>query len=215
MPFDRPQRTKNYVDLYEETKRGPRLLAFRIRDLSLPPEDGKYPDPNTGQKQKIYPVVADCMIIDGPNTGLVYMGKTYKFAITNALRGAEQSDPNATTYVGQEIAVRAERGRGTNSNAVFGNEPDDEEMEIIERVFTEYGGWPQMGTAPAPEPGAPAPGPTGPTRPTGPTGMGPGVTHASPAPARPGPAAGRPGPVATPAQSGGSGAARPFGPRRD
>jgi hypothetical protein len=222
MGFDRPKRTKNYVDLYEETKRGPRLLAFRVLDVDLPPEEGRYPDPNNpGAKQKVYPVLADCMIIDGPNAGTCFMRKVYKYAITNALRGADQSDPNPTVEPGAQIAIRAERGKGTNSNAVFGNEPDDEELEIIERTFDEFGGWPQPAAAPGPR----TPEPAEPTR------AGPATRTPAPIqreqPVRPGPVtpAGpvrRPGPVAqpaatttaAPAQAGGSGSARPFGPRR-
>jgi len=230
MAFERPVRTKNYLDLYEETKRGARLLAFRVLDVDLPPEEGRYPDPqNPGQKSKVYPVLADVMVIDGPNAGTCFMRKVYKYAITNALRGADSSDPNPTVVPGAEIAIRAERGRGTNSNAVFGNEPDDEELEIIERTFEEFGGWPQPAATPGPrvEPvieraSGPAtrPGPTTrtpapiqreqPVRP-GPVGTGGPVRRPGPAAAQPAAAAAAP---AQPAQPSGSGSARPFGPRR-
>lgn len=228
MAFERPVRTKNYLDLYEETKRGPRLLAFRVLDVDLPPEEGRYPDPsNPGQKSKVYPVLADVMVIDGPNAGTCFMRKVYKYAITNALRGADSSDPNPTVVPGAEIAIRAERGRGTNSNAVFGNEPDDEELEIIERVFAEFGGWPQPAATPGPRTESPGPAAGPATRP-GPATRTPAPVQREQPVQRPGPVtpAGpvrRPGPVAqpaaaaaatAPAQSGGSGSARPFGPRR-
>jgi hypothetical protein len=224
MAFERPVRTKNYLDLYEETKRGPRLLAFRVLDVDLPPEEGRYPDPqNPGQKSKVYPVLADVMVIDGPNAGTCFMRKVYKYAITNALRGADSSDPNPTVVPGAEIAIRAERGRGTNSNAVFGNEPDDEELETIERTFEEYGGWPQPAATPGPRQPEPAtrPGPTtrtpAPIERERPAVQRPGPVGPAGPVRRPGPAAAQPAAAAAPArpaQQSGSGSARPFGPRR-
>ena len=144
MPFDKPTRTGgDYLDLRKETEKGPRLLAFRILDLDLPPEDGDFRDSVTGEYKKVHPVAADVMVIDGPNAGVIYRGKTYKYAITNALRGASQDDPDYTTHPGQEIAVRAERSKkkGVSTNTVWGNEPSDAELEEIERVFAEWGGW--------------------------------------------------------------------------
>ena len=91
MGFDKPTRTVDCVDLKAETASGPRLLAFRILDF-LPREDGDFLDRTTGKPTSVWPVLADCMIIDGPNAGQLYRGKTYRFAITNALRGATTDD---------------------------------------------------------------------------------------------------------------------------
>ena len=72
MSFDRPTPPPlTYPDLRAETEQGPRLLAFRILEF-LPPEESDYTDRTTGTRAKIYPVLCDVMIIDGPNAGTVY-----------------------------------------------------------------------------------------------------------------------------------------------
>lgn len=142
MGFDKPTRTVDYVDMKAETANGPRLLAFRILDF-LPREDGDFTDRSTGRPTNVWPVLADCMIIDGPNAGQLYRGKTYRYAITNALRGADTNDPNPTTRPGQQLAIKAERakGKGQSKDTVYGNEPSDEELATIEREFERFGGW--------------------------------------------------------------------------
>jgi hypothetical protein len=209
MPFDKPTRTGgDYLDLRKETEKGPRLLAFRILDLDLPPEDGDFRDPVTQEYKKVHPVAADVMVIDGPNEGVIYRGKTYKYAITNALRGASQDDPDYTTHPGQQIAVRAERAKkkGVSTNTVWGNEPSDDELDKIEETFARWGGWeggrkPEDVTAAAG--GAPA-APEGPRKPT--DGRG-----AVGRPTRPASPVRRPTAPAEPAQATGSAPRRPFG----
>lgn len=199
MGFDKPTRTVDYVDMKAETQNGPRLLAFRILDF-LPREDGDFIDRATGRPTNVWPVVADCMIIDGPNAGQLYRGKTYRFAITNALRGAGSDEPTPTTYPGQNLAIKAERakGKGQSKDTVYGNEPSDEELALIEREFARFGGWDgptASQRARAESNGAPAPATT--AQPAGAT------TGASTAPASSAPTG----------QTGGSGARRPFGNR--
>ena len=142
MGFDKPTRTVDYVDMKAETANGPRLLAFRILDF-LPREDGDFTDRATGRPTAVWPVLADCMIIDGPNAGQLYRGKTYRYAITNSLRGAGSDEPTPTTRPGQQLAIKAERakGKGQSKDTVYGNEPSDEELEKIEREFERFGGW--------------------------------------------------------------------------
>jgi hypothetical protein len=201
MGFDRPTRTVDYADLKRETEHGPRLLAFRILDF-LPREDGDFLDRATGRPTDVWPVVADCMIIDGPNAGQLYRSKVYRYAITNALRGAASNEPTPTTYPGQNLAIKAERakGKGQSRDTVYGNEPDDDELATIEREFARFGGWDGPTAAQrarAAENGADAP-----------------ATAGRPAAAATGPAATTPAATpAAPAQAGGSGARRPFGNR--
>lgn len=142
MGFDKPTRVVDYADLKRETEHGPRLLAFRILDF-LPREDGDFLDRATGKPTNVWPVLADCMIIDGPNAGDLYRGKVYRYAITNALRGADSNEPTPATRPGQQLAVKAERpkGKGQSRDAVYGNEPTDEELATIEREFARFGGW--------------------------------------------------------------------------
>lgn len=144
MAFDRPTRTIDYVDLKAETAKGPRRLAFRILQF-LPGEMGDFIDRATGQKQMIYPVLADAKILDGPNAGNVYRGKVYKYAITNALRDAGSTDPTPRTVPGAELMVIAARGtgKGTSPDSVFGNRPDDDEMDEMIDAFSDLGGWDQ------------------------------------------------------------------------
>ena len=198
MGFDRPTRTVDYVDLKKETEHGPRLLAFRILDF-LPREDGDFVDRATGKPTNVWPVLADCMIIDGPNAGQLYRRKTYRFAITNALRGADSNEPTPTTYPGQNLAIKAERarGKGQSKDTVYGNEPDDEELQTIEREFARFGGW-----DPTPEQTAASTAGAANGRPTAERPAA-AATAATTAPAT----------SATPAQTGGSGARRPFGNR--
>jgi hypothetical protein len=193
MGFDKPTRTVDYVDMKAETQNGPRLLAFRILDF-LPREDGDFIDRSTGRPTNVWPVLADCMIIDGPNAGQLYRGKTYRYAITNALRGADTNEPNPTTYPGQNLAIRAERakGKGQSKDTVYGNEPSDEELALIEREFERFGGWD---------------GPTASQR----AAEQARATNGAPAGATP--AAATTAPAAATAQAGGSGARRPFGNR--
>lgn len=187
MSFERPTPPPlTYPDLRAETEQGPRLLAFRILEF-LPPEESDYTDRTTGTRAKIYPVLCDVMIIDGPNAGTVYRGWTARYAITNALRGASGNDPVPTTRPGAQLAIRAERSRrrGEATQTVYGNVPSDHELSIIESEFARFGGW---------DGGAPAP--------------------TAPAPATPAAAAAyRPGVPAASGQRSGSGAARPFGNR--
>jgi hypothetical protein len=195
MGFDKPTRTGgDYVDLKKETENGPRLLAFRILDF-LPREDGDFIDRATGRPTNVWPVLADCMIIDGPNAGQVYRGKIYRYAITNALRGADSNTETPTTYPGKHLGIKAERpkGKGQSRDAVYGNEPSDDELELIEREFARFGGWDGPGVAAAAAAHAPANG------------------AANGAASAPQPAAATAG--AAPAQTGGSGARRPFGNR--
>lgn len=142
MGFDKPTRVVDYVDLKTETANGSRLLAFRILDF-LPREDGDFLDRATGKPTNVWPVLADCMIIDGPNAGQLYRGKIYRFAITNALRGATTDEPVPTTRPGQQLAIKAERasGRGQSKDTVYGNEPTDDEVATVEREFARFGGW--------------------------------------------------------------------------
>jgi hypothetical protein len=185
MAFDRPTRTGgDFLDLRAETEKGPRLIAFRVLDF-LPAEDGDFIDRATGAPNKVYPVLADAMVIDGPNAGTVYRAGTFKYAVTNALRGAGGTDPNPTTIPGQQIAVRAERSKkkGVSTNTVWGNDPSDGELETIEKEFVRFGGWDARPPAVTP------------TR----------------EPAMAG--AGAPAATEAPRQSAGSGARRPFGNR--
>lgn len=143
MAFDRPTRTGgDYLDLRLETEQGPRLIAFRVLDF-LPPEDGDFVDRATGAPAKVYPVLADAMVIDGPRAGTVYRAGTFKYAITNALRGAGGTDPTPTTVPGQQIAVRAERSKkkGVSTQTVWGNDPSDAELKTIEDEFIRFGKW--------------------------------------------------------------------------
>jgi hypothetical protein len=143
MTFDRPARTGgDYLDLRTETESGPRLVAFRVLDF-LPAEDGDFVDRATGQPAKVYPVLADAMVIDGPNAGTVYRANTFKYAITNALRGVGGTDPTPATVPGQQIAVRAERSKkkGVSTQTVWGNDPSDDELTKIETEFVRFGGW--------------------------------------------------------------------------
>lgn len=162
MPFDKPTRTGgDYPDLKAETADGPRLLAARVLDF-LPPEPGDFPDRTTGGKTWVYPVLCDIMIIDGPHAGWIYRKWTARYAFTNALRGAAGTDPTPTTHPGKELAIRAERAKskGQSKETVYGNEPTDEELEIIEREFERFGGWDGPGIirdkVPAGADGAPA-----------------------------------------------------------
>lgn len=193
MGFDKPTRVVDYVDLKHETEHGPRLLAFRILDF-LPREDGDFIDRATGRPTNVWPVLADCMIIDGPNAGQLYRGRTYRYAITNALRGADSNEPNPATRPGQQLAIKAERpkGKGQSRDAVYGNEPSDEEVDLIEREWERFGGWDGPTAAQrarAAQNGAQAPA----------------APAAAPEPAAAGTAA------TAAAQTGGSGARRPFG----
>lgn len=192
MGFDKPTRVIDYVDIKAETLNGPRLLAFRILDF-LPREDGDFVDRATGKPTSVWPVLADCMIIDGPNAGQLYRGKTYRFAITNALRGATTDEPVPTTRPGQQLAIKAERasGRGQSKDTVYGNEPSDDEVETIEREFARFGGWD---------------GPTASQRARAATNGAPAAPERETAAAGASTAASAAG-----AQAGGSGARRPFG----
>jgi hypothetical protein len=201
MGFDKPTRVVDYVDLKHETEHGPRLLAFRILDF-LPREDGDFIDRATGRPTNVWPVLADCMIIDGPNAGQLYRGKVYRYAITNALRGADSNEPTPATRPGQQLGVKAERpkGKGQSRDAVYGNEPSDEELELIEREWRRFGGWD---------------GPTAAQRARAAEGNG-AATNGAAEPERE-PAAATTGTTSAPAattagaQTGGSGARRPFG----
>ena len=150
MAFDRPTRTGgDYPDLKAETRDGPRLLAVRVLDF-LPAEPGDFPDRrNPGQKSTVYPVLCDVMIIDGPHAGWIYRGWTARYAFTNALRGAASDNPNPTTVPGQQLVIRAERPKkkGQSTETVYGNDPTDEEAELIEREFERFGGWDGPGIA--------------------------------------------------------------------
>ena len=199
MGFDKPTRTVDYVDMKAETQNGPRLLAFRILDF-LPREDGDFIDRATGRPANVWPVLADCMIIDGPNAGQLYRGKTYRYAITNALRGAGSDEPTPTTRPGQQLAVRAERakGKGQSRDTVYGNEPSDEELAKIESEFERFGGWD---------------GPTASQR----ARTADNGTAGTPTPAvatrQPATATAAAGPPIAAGQAQGSGARRPFGNR--
>ena len=199
MGFDKPTRVVDYADLKAETEHGPRLLAFRILDF-LPREDGDFIDRATGKPTNVWPVLADCMIIDGPHAGDLYRGKIYRYAITNALRGADSNEPTPATRPGQQLAIKAERpkGRGQSRDAVYGNEPTDDELALIEREFERFGGWD---------------GPTAAQRTRAATnGATEGAALATPAEPEREPAAASTAATAAPAgQSGGSGARRPFG----
>ena len=199
MGFDKPTRTVDYVDLKTETLNGPRLLAFRILDF-LPREEGDFIDRATGKPTSVWPVLADCMIIDGPNAGQLYRGKIYRYAITNALRGATTDEPVPLTRPGQQLAIKAERasGKGQSKDTVYGNPPNDDELETIEREFARFGGW--EGQTAAQRARAAGNGATGAADPAG---------SAEPAAATPAPAA--PAAATAGAQAGGSGVRRPFG----
>lgn len=141
MGFDRPTRTVDYVDLKRETERGERRLAFRILQF-LPQEVGNFKNPTTGEKTKVWPVLADCKILDGPNAGVVFRGKTYKFGITNALRDASPEE-EPKTHVGQQLMVVAARptGKNVSPDSVFGNRPDDDVYAEMCEQFDRLGGW--------------------------------------------------------------------------
>lgn len=191
MAFDRPTRTIDYIDLKAETRNGPRRIAFRVLQF-LPAERGDFVDRATGEKQWIYPVLADAKLLDGPNAGNVYRGKVYKYGITNALRDAGSTDPEPRTKVGAELMVIADRasGKGVSKDSVFGNRPDDDEMDEMIDAFSDLGGWDQSinpGRPVEPAPGGAAPAST------------------------PTPAASTPTPAA---QATGSGTRRPFGARQ-
>lgn len=192
MAFDRPTRTIDYIDLKAETAKGPRRIAFRILQF-LPRERGDFVDRATGEKQWIYPVLADAKLLDGPNAGNVYRGKVYKYGITNALRDAGSTDPEPRTRPGAELMVIAARatGKGVAKDSVFGNRPDDDDYDEMCDAFSDLGGWDQ-----SINPNAPAA--------TGGNGRPPaGPDRAVPAGT----------PPAT-AQAGGSGTRRPFGARK-
>lgn len=198
MAFDRPTRTIDYIDLKAETERGPRRIAFRILQF-LPAERGDFVDRTTGEKQWVYPVLADAKLLDGPNAGNVYRGKVYKYGITNALRDAGSADPEPRTRPGAELMVIAARatGKGVAKDSVFGNRPNDDEMDEMIDAFSDLGGWDQ-----SINPGRPAPAPTT----NGRAAHDPvAAAAASSVPA------GNP-PAAT--QAGGSGTRRPFGARK-
>lgn len=144
MAFDRPTRTIDYIDLKAETERGPRRIAFRILQF-LPAERGDFVDRTTGEKQWVYPVLADAKLLDGPNAGNVYRGKVYKYGITNALRDAGSTDPEPRTRPGAELMVIAARatGKGVAKDSVFGNRPNDDEMDEMIDAFSDLGGWDQ------------------------------------------------------------------------
>jgi len=188
MGFDRPTRTIDYIDLKAETARGPRRIAFRVLQF-LPAERGDFVDRATGEKQWIYPVLADAKLLDGPNAGNVYRGKVYKYGITNALRDAGSTDPEPRTVPGAELMVIAARatGKGVAKDSVFGNRPDDDEMDEMIAAFDELGGWDQ-----SINPNAPAP--------VASNGAARQPAAATAAPAQP-------------AQAAGSGTRRPFGRR--
>jgi hypothetical protein len=204
MTFDKPARTGgDYPDLKAETADGSRLVAVRVLDF-LPPEDSDFVDRTTGQRNKIYPVLCDVMIIDGPHAGWIYRNWTARYAFTNGLRGASSSDPTPTTRPGQHLAIKAERPkkRGEASTTVYANEPTDDEVALIESEFVRFGGWDGPGIARDKVPataGAPAPA------------ASPAASAPAAAPQRPVPPA--PAASAAPAQAAGSGARRPFGPR--
>ena len=204
MGFDKPTRTVDYVDLKTETLNGPRLLAFRILDF-LPREEGDFLDRATGRPSSVWPVLADCMIIDGPNAGQLYRGKTYRYAITNALRGADSNEPTPATRPGQQLAIKAERasGKGQSRDTVYGNPPTDDEVATIEAEFERFGGW--DGPTAARRTRAATDGATGVPAPAATAGPAP-ATAATPAPVGTAPVAATVG-----TQTGGSGARRPFG----
>jgi hypothetical protein len=189
MGFDRPTRTIDYIDLKAETAKGPRRIAFRILQF-LPAERGDFTDRVTGEKQWIYPVLADAKLLDGPNAGNVYRGKTYKYGITNALRDAGSSDPQPRTTVGAELMVIAARAtsKGVAKDSVFGNRPDDDEMDEMIAAFDALGGWDQSIN------------PDGQPQPAASNGAAQ-------------PAASTPAPAQPTGQAAGSGARRPFGRR--
>lgn len=202
MGFDRPTRTVDYVDLKSETATGPRRIAFRVLQF-LPMELGDFVDRNTGEKSKVWPVLADAKILDGPNAGNVYRGKVYKFGITSALRDAGPNDPEPKTKPGAELMIIAARptGKGVSKESVFGNRPDDQQMEEMVTEFYRLGGWDQSispaeldGTAAVREPA-----------------MAGAPVAAAPAPATAGPAATT---TAAPVQATGSAPRRPFGRSR-
>ena len=138
MSFDRPTRTIDYIDLKAETRNGPRRIAFRVLQF-LPAERGDFVDRATGEKQWIYPVLADAKLLDGPNAGNVYRGKVYNYGITNALRDAGSTDVEPRTKVGAELMVIADRasGKGVSKDSVFGNRPDDDEMDEMIDAFSD------------------------------------------------------------------------------
>lgn len=190
MSFDRPTRTIDYIDLKAETRNGPRRIAFRVLQF-LPAERGDFVDRATGEKQWVYPVLADAKLLDGPNAGNVYRGKVYKYGITNALRDAGSTDVEPRTRPGAELMVIADRasGKGVSKDSVFGNRPDDDEMDEMIDAFSDLGGWDQ-----SINPGRPAEPAT--------NGAAPAATPATQAAA-----------TAT-AQATGSGTRRPFGARQ-
>lgn len=188
MAFDRPTRTIDYIDLKAETAKGPRRIAFRVLQF-LEPERGDYVDRATGEKSWIYPVLADAKLLDGPNAGNVYRGKVYKYGITNALRDTGSTDPTPRTKPGAELMVIAKRAesKGVSKDSVFGNRPDDDEMEEMITAFEVLGGWDQSIN------------PLGQAEPEGEPAMAGAGAPAAPAA------------TAAPVQSAGSGARRPFG----
>ena len=142
-------------------------------------------------------MLADAKLLDGPNAGNVYRGKVYKYGITNALRDAGSTDPEPRTRVGAELMVIADRasGKGVSKDSVFGNRPDDDEMDEMIDAFSDLGGWDQS---------------INPNRPAEPAPTGNGAAPAASAAAGSVPA-GNP-PAAT--QATGSGQRRPFGARQ-
>lgn len=112
MGFDKPTRVVDYVDLKAETQNGPRLLAFRILDF-LPREDGDFIDRATGRPTNVWPVLADCMIIDGPNAGQLYRQDLPLRDHQRAARGRKQrADPVHPARPATRHPGRAAQGQG-------------------------------------------------------------------------------------------------------
>jgi hypothetical protein len=137
MALQRPTRTGggDYLDLKAATIDGPLLVVFKIVEF-LPMEMDDYNKPS-------YPVRADALVCSGSDKGRVYLGGTFKFAITNALRGAGREEPEPTTKVGDELVIRCEQAKkkGVPSGTVFGNIPSDAEVEAAEAVHQDGKGW--------------------------------------------------------------------------
>lgn len=156
MAFSRPRRTgagSAYLPLKELTEDEGTfvLVAFRVLDFRQS-ERGDYPD------RPVWPVVADAMIVGGQGPaedliGRIFKSKEYRYAITNALRGAPSESAHPTTKIGEEIIVRAERNvdrRGKVGATVWGNDPTDAQLDEGERTFDLAGGW-SGGWVPDPE----------------------------------------------------------------
>jgi len=138
----------DYLDLKAETETGPVIAVFRITEF-LPSEMDDYNKPT-------YPVRADALVCSGLNKGRVYLSGIYKFAITNALRGAGRDTPTPTTKVGDELVIRCERAqkKGVPTGTVFGNVPSDAEMTIAEQVYDGGAAWVTAAATPAEAPAA-------------------------------------------------------------